>query len=311
MGMWCVLGCWFVMLSVVAQDPASSATATNEPAKVPAQPQSISAKPATPSGPKGTNAPYKIPENRIINFTVPLTPAARIALLNTQNPVVDYAKVAIAVPRGFDPEIPTPILLINGTSDDPGTTIRLMPAFTNVALGLGWIVIAADGPFGKPPQDDTRWRWAMISSLLDHINKAWPGAKRWPMVAGGISGGGKWAGVIGAILAQKDYNLIGVFMGAVNQDYATEAAKLYDPAIKYHQVPIYLSSGTDDKVATPEQHQQVKESLLSSGFTNVRLEHFKGGHALSEAELRKALDWFIDLYGKGSTPEAKGGETTK
>jgi hypothetical protein len=32
----------------------------------------------------------------------------------------------------------------------------------------------------------------------------------------------------------------------------------------------------------------------------VRLETFKGGHALSEAELKKALSWFIDFYTKDS-----------
>ena len=174
-----------------------------------------------------------------------------------------------------------------------------MVAFTNIALRLGWIVVATDPPF-KPPDDSPPWRWAMISSLLDHINKAWPGSRRWPIASAGISGGGKWAGVIGAILSQKGYNLVGVFMGGVNEDYASEAAKVYDPAIRFKKVPFYISSGADDKIATPEQHQRVKESLLSSGFGQVRLESFKGGHALSEAELKNALTWFIDLYTKDS-----------
>jgi hypothetical protein len=261
--------------------------------------------PAVRPASAGTNAPYKIPEGRIIPFTVPVSRAGQAAVVNSKNPPVQYAAAAIAVPEGFDPEIPTPILLVNATSDGAGSSIALMPLYTNTALRLGWIVIAADGPFGKPPQDNPPWRWTMISSLLDHINKTWPGSRRWPLVSAGVSGGGKWAGVMGAILSQRGYNLIGVFMGAVNQDYASESAKLYDPAVRYKQVPFYLSSGTEDKVATPEQHQQVKESLLSNGFTNVRMESFKGGHALSEAELRKALNWFIEVYGK---VDAKSGD---
>ena len=35
-------------------------------------------------------------------------------------------------------------------------------------------------------------------------------------------------------------------------------------------------------------------------FGQVRLESFKGGHALSEAGLKGALSWFIDLYTKDS-----------
>ena len=250
-----------------------------------------------------TNAPYKIAENRILEFTLPLMPPARLAVVNSKNPVADFAKAAIAVPRGFDQEIPTPILLVTATSDGEASSIRQMHGYTNIALRAGWIVIAADGPFGKPPQDTPPWRWAMISTLLDHINKTWPGSKRWPMAVAGVSGGGKWAGLIGAILSQKDYNLMGVFMGAVNQDYASEAAKLYDPAIRYKDVPIWLSSGANDKLATPDHHQEVKVNLLHNGFTKVRLETFPGGHALSETELRKALEWFVEQYGKGSGDE--------
>ena len=87
-------------------------------------------------------------------------------------------------------------------------------------------------------------------------------------------------------------------MAAVNQDFASEAAKLYDPAIRFRQAPIYLSSGLEDKVATPAHHEEVKASLLHNGFAQVRLETFPGGHALSEGELRKALSWFIERYGK-------------
>jgi hypothetical protein len=251
-----------------------------------------------------TNAPYQIPPNRILEFSVPLTAAAKFAIANSRNPKVEYARAAIEVPFGFDPEIPTPIFLVCGTSDGDASSIRVMPAFTNVAMQQGWIVIAVDGPFGKPPNDDPPWRWGLISSLLDHMQKNWPRSKRWPIACGGISGGAKWAGVIGAILAQHNYNLIGVFMGGVNQDMASKAAKLYDPAIRYKRVPIYLSSGTLDKIATPQHHEEVRDSLLSNGFSKVRLETFKGRHALSETEFRKALNWFMEEYTQGSVKEA-------
>jgi hypothetical protein len=220
-------------------------------------------------------------------------------VVTSKNPPIDFARAAVAVPRNFDPGFPTPILLVSGTSDGDASSVRAMQSFTNIALRLGWVVIAADGPLGKPPNDNPPWRWAMAASLLDHIHKTWPASRRWPIAAAGVSGGGKWSGVLGAILANKNYNLIGVFMGAVNQDMASEAAKLYEPAVRYKKVPIYLSSGTDDKIATPEHHNQVKESLLHNGFTSVRLETFKGGHALSETELRKALGWFVENYAKG------------
>src|SRR5688572_21151374 len=125
-----------------------------------------------------TNTPYRTPPNRIIEFMVPLSPSAKVSVLSSRNPAVEYARAAIAVPLGFDPEIPTPILLICSTSDGDASSIRVMPAFTNVALRLGWVVIAADPPFGKPQNDSPPWRWAMTSSLLEHIHKNWPGSKK-------------------------------------------------------------------------------------------------------------------------------------
>ncbi|MGZ8941025.1 MAG: hypothetical protein ACXW32_17605 [Limisphaerales bacterium] len=243
-----------------------------------------------------TNA-YKIPEGRIMQFNVRVTREAKLALA-AKNQAVDFAKGAIAIPENFDPELPTPILLISGSSDGDGSSIRMMPAFTNVAFRLGWMVIAADGPYGKPVIDNPPWRWALNSAVLEHIHKTWPKSRRWPIAAAGVSGGGKWSGVMGAILANKDYNLVGVFMGAVNQDLASESAKLYEPATRYKKTPIYLSGGTDDKIATPQHHSEVKESLLQSGFTTIRLETFKGGHALSESEVRKALNWFLEEFSK-------------
>jgi hypothetical protein len=281
--MWRFLGLLAFCASLMAQEGESSKSA---PAA------------ATPTiETVATNAPYKIPENRILQFTVPLTREAKLALA-AKNQVVDFAKVAIAVPSNFNPEAPNPILLVSGSSDGDGSSIRWLPSYTNIALRSGWIVIAADGPYGKPVLDNPAWRWAMASSLLEHIHKTWPRSRRWPIAAAGVSGGGKWSGVMGAILANKGYNLIGVFMGAVNQDLASESAKLYEPATRYKSTPIYLSSGTDDKVATPQHHSEVKESLLHHGFTTVRLETFKGGHAVSETELRKALNWFIEEYAK-------------
>ena len=281
--MWRFFGLLAFCASLIAQEgeTSKSVPATAEPAA-----DTIS-----------TNAAYKIPENRILHFTVPLTREGKLALA-AKNQVVDFAKVAVAVPSNFNPEAPNPILLVSGSSDGDGSSIRWMSSYTNIALRSGWMVIAADGPYGKPVLDNPAWRWALVSALLEHIHKTWPRSRRWPIAAAGVSGGGKWSGVMGAILANKGYNLIGVYMGAVNQDLASESAKLYEPATRYKSTPIYLSSGTDDKIATPQHHTEVKESLLHHGFTSVRLETFKGGHALSESELRKALSWFIEEYAK-------------
>lgn len=261
-----------------------------------------------------TNANYRIRPNVIHEFAVPVSPSAKLSVAASKNPPAELVKAAVAVPYGFDPEIPSPILIVTATSDGDASSIRHMRAYTNAALRLGYIVLAADGPFGKPPNDNPPWRWAMNASLLEHVHKAWPGSEKWPVAIAGFSGGGKWAGVLGAILANRNYRLIGVFMGGVNQDTASEAARIYHPASRYKETPVFISSGSEDKLATPEQHIEVKENMLSHGFSKVRLESYKGGHELNESELRTALRWFLETYSRppdtGDDPFAKEGQGT-
>ena len=48
-----------------------------------------------------------------------------------------------------------------------------------------------------------------------------------------------------------------------------------------------------------KRHTVTMTAAQANGFTSVRLETFKGGHALSETELGKALKWFVENYAKG------------
>ena len=60
-------------------------------------------------------------------------------------------------------------------------------------------------------------------------------------------------------------------------------------------MPVWLSSGTGDTVATPQSHDLVKVSLERTGFKRVRLERFDGPHQLKMSEVRRALHWFREL----------------
>ena len=52
-------------------------------------------------------------------------------------------------------------------------------------------------------------------------------------------------------------------------------------------MPIWISSGINDRIATPAQEQQVKGSLVRIGFQNVRLSRFSGGHEVNRSDLRE------------------------
>lgn len=302
-----VLG-WFWSTTAIAQPYAVPPAATNRavpPARINPRATNVTAKvgttvatnspgkPSTNSVAAATRA-YRIPPNTILEAIIPLTAAARVSVQSSKNPMVYTAREAICVPFGFSPTNLNKILIISGTSDGEGSSIRAMRSFTNIALRLGWVVVAADGPTGKPQQDNPPWRWAMLSSVLDHIHTAWPGSRNWPVACAGFSGGAKWSALMGAILSQKGYNVVGTYMGGCNQDMASEAARLYWPATKFKKTPMFLSSGSEDTIATPAHHVAVKESMLDNGFERVRLEGYKGGHNLDEATLRTALYWFFE-----------------
>jgi hypothetical protein len=262
-----------------------------------------------------TNFTYQIPTNTIIEFQVPLTPSAQIAVANSGNGILQVANAGIAVPAGFNPTNIYPLLIVNATSDSDGSSIRSMKGFTNVALKLGFVVMAADGPFGRPTNDSPAFRYAMLSSVMEHTHRSWPASKKWPVACAGFSGGAKWSGVIGASLSARGYHTMGVFMGGCNEDYASQAARNYHPAVRYKRTPMFLSSGNQDNIATPQHHEDVRRNLVMNGFNMVRLESHEGGHSLDQDHLEKALGWFLQVYrmqrGSGETAASgRGGAKT-
>ena len=203
------------------------------------------------------------------------------------------------MPDGFDAKQIWPLLVV-GTSSG-GSAIAAMRAFTNVALTEGWVVLAADSPQATAAEDHQDWNWAMLSSVLDYLNKAWPESKRWPVACAGFSGGAKRSALTAAQLMKDRYFVVGTFMGGCNEDLASSAFRIYHPGDSFKKVPIFLSSGGSDPIATPEQTAAVKLSLERDGFKQVRLVSYEGGHALDAQQLRLALKWFAPAYKRRTT----------
>jgi predicted esterase len=88
---------------------------------------------------------------------------------------------------------------------------------------------------------------------------------------------------------------VGFFLSGINEDRLSESYRNYHPGADFLRIPIWLSGGGDDNVATPQDHDRVKASLERSGFSNVRLERFRGGHQLKTEDVGRALRWFRDV----------------
>jgi len=233
------------------------------------------------------------------NFEVPLSLPQQRAAITGGNPPIATAKIALGVPPNFDPQKSWPLLLINATVD--ASSIELLGAYQREALAAGWVIMAADSPV-KPKDDNTERRLAAIEAGLDFLNAHWPSAKSWPIACGGFSGGAKRSGYVAAALMKQQRKIIGVLMGGCNEDTATAGLKRFNPLVAFKWVPIFLSSGTTDQIATTSMIQYVEKSMKFSGFRNVRFETYEGAHDVYPQHTTEALRWFIASSSGGASP---------
>jgi hypothetical protein len=213
------------------------------------------------------------------------------------NPRPETGRAVLAFPAGFDPSRTWPILIVTSTSDFNRTSAMDADWYRPAATAEGWVVIGSDATI-SPRIDSTQWRLGLLGAALEAIRKDWPQSVRWPVAFAGFSGGSKRSGVLGAMLAKSgSVRVCGFFLSGINEDRLGEAYRTYQPDRGLLEVPVWLSSGSSDTVATPQAHNLVKASLERTGFKRVRLEQFDGGHQLKLSEVRKALQWFRQLGG--------------
>jgi hypothetical protein len=211
------------------------------------------------------------------------------------NPRVETGRAVLAFPPGFDPERRWPILVVTSTSDFNRTSAMDVEWYRPPATAEGWVVLGSDATI-QPRIDSTQWRLGMLAAALEALRKEWPQSARWPIAFAGFSGGSKRSGALGAMLAKTgSIRICGFFLSGINEDRLGEAYKTYQPGRGFLEVPVWLSSGSGDTVATPQSHNLVKASLERTGFKRVRLEQFDGQHQLKMSEVRRALQWFRQL----------------
>jgi hypothetical protein len=213
------------------------------------------------------------------------------------NPRPETGRAVLSFPPGFDPARRWPILIVNSTTDFHTTSPMDAPAYQSSADAEGWVILASDATI-KPQHDFTPWRLAMLGAALDAVRKDWPQSRNWPVAFAGFSGGSKRSCLLGAMLAKAHaVNICGFFLSGINEDKMSEAYKTYQPGADFLNIPIWISGGMDDIIATPSLEGKAQASMRSTGFKRVRLEHFIGVHQLKRSEVKLALRWFRQLGG--------------
>jgi hypothetical protein len=213
------------------------------------------------------------------------------------NPRVETGRAVLTFPPGFDPARRWPILIVTSTSDFHRTSPMDVEWYRPSADAEGWMILASDATI-KPQVDSTPWRLGMLGAALERVRQEWPQTAKWPVAFAGFSGGSKRSGVLGAMLAKTGaLNICGFFLAGINEDRLSPAYKTYQPGANFLNIPIWISGGMDDPIATPSLEGAVQASLQRTGFKRVRVEHFIGSHSLKRSEVRLALRWFREIGG--------------
>jgi hypothetical protein len=231
----------------------------------------------------------------MVDIRFPVARAFQDLAAEGGNPRPDTGRAVLMFPPGFEPSRRWPVLVVTSTSDFNRTSVMDAEWYRRPATGAGWVVLASDATI-NPRLDSTQWRLAMLAAALEAVRKDWPQSAKWPLAFAGFSGGSKRSGILGVMLARTgSVRICGFFLSGINEDRLGEAYRTYQPGKGLLEVPVWLSSGDRDTVATPQSHNLVRASLERIGFRRVRLEQFAGSHQLKMSEVRRALQWFREL----------------
>ena len=287
---------------VAAEPPPPAEFATPAPA-----PESAEVAAAPESSPAPAPPPFVVAGTEIrlgekTVFRAPLEKDAIADLKKAGNETTE-AVVGLWTPPDFDPRKEWSILLVSQTAN--ASSVDHMDCYLESARNApGWILLAADAP-APPPNDTTQGRWQMARAGLLALEAAWPGARRWPIAAGGFSGGAKRSGLLGALLCKHGWNLIGMYMGGCDEDMASEGLRTYQPdRLAFRKVPVFLGAGKKDEVAPVMKVNQVRLSMESIGFRDVRMETCDSDHNPNGPQITEALNWFEEMRAKRAASPA-------
>ena len=214
------------------------------------------------------------------------------------NPRPQTGRAVLSFPPGFDPARRWPIMVVTSSTDfSRGSSPEYARYLKEPANSEGWMIVASDATI-KPNHDSTPWRVSMLGAALEAIRKDLPQSRNWPIAFCGHSGGAKRSCLLGAMFAKANaVNICGFFLSGINDDKMSESYKTYQPGPAFLNIPVWISGGNEDPIATPGLEGQMMASMRRTGFTRIRLEHFPGGHQMRRSELKLALRWFRQLGG--------------
>lgn len=254
---------------------------------------------STDNSPAEEGISLTLVKTNILQIPTTLAEAKLLATGGAGQPEV--VLVGLALPRGFDPSKPTPILFTSVTGDPYQSNIKELEVYRERALNRGWIVLTGQPhPWPDRKRDSVIGRRASALAAFRTLAELCPGSEKWPTAFAGFSGGSKMSQLLAGAFIAEGRQVIGALMSGCNQNKWVDIIDAYDPdrdALK--NMGYFLSSGRLDQVASSQQMKDVRTTLRRKGARNIRLESFQGAHANYLPHIDEALIWFEEQIPAG------------
>jgi predicted esterase len=242
------------------------------------------------------NLSLSIGETNILQIATLSHEAEKLSQSGVGQP--EIVVVGLALPPGFDPSRPTPIVFTSVTGDPYQSNIKEMEVYRETALARGWVVLTGQPhPWTDRSRDTVVGRSAAAEAALRALAEIVPQSKTWPIAFAGFSGGSKMSQLLAGYFISRNRQVIGLYLSGCNEASILPLFRSFPEgreALK--EIGYYLSSGQLDQISTPWQMDDVKTQLRRKGARHVKLKKFDGPHANYLPHLDEALAWFEELY---------------
>ncbi len=240
-------------------------------------------------------AGLRVRPGEVARDEVTLNPRERSYASERGNVAPTRAIVSIAVPVGFEPQKTWPVLVVLSTSDFNRKNSDDISLYLRPAMTEKWIVLTGDAP-NSPRLDTLSWRLATTLAAVRALQESFHGAGQWPVACAGFSGGARRAAAIAPLLVLAGCRVSGLYLTGVNEDRLTPSYRRFlSGDVEFLTTPVFISSGSQDQIATQQSQTAVANAIKKAGFSVVRQESFAGGHTVKLQHVRSALTWFRSM----------------
>lgn len=223
-----------------------------------------------------------------------------------------FLPVRVELPDGWDPDRPaSAVVALHGFGGSYARFHRVAAALNEA----GFVVIFPQAPYRVSAADpDAGYSWGLnlwtprpltddpdidlrstgltveelVPAAVERVDEVYPLDAVYVL---GFSQGAIYAFLTGFYNSDRFEGIVAFGLAGFSRDWATvRGGELEDG----NHLSVYLGLGRSDPMVPFADAESARDILLEAGYS-VTLRGFEGGHVLPDAELRRAVDWLVEV----------------